>query len=307
MNHREVPRPGIGAEISDAEQLEGFTHLSADADGIRIHAVVGGSTGSDPVVLLAGFPQTWYAWHKVMPALARHHRVIALDLPGQGLSDRPADGYDTETAAARVHEAVVRLAGGRYWLFAHDIGSWVAFTYALRYADELAGLALLDAGIPGVTLPETLPLNPAGAWKMWHFAFHQVPDLPEVLLEGKEREYVSWFLRAKTATGNVFDGAEIDLYTKALIRDGGLHAAMEYYRAVPESAARNRRLLADRELTMPVLAIDSEHGSIPDMAAPLTPFVPHVRRASIAGAGHFIPDEQPAALAQILLRFANAL
>jgi pimeloyl-ACP methyl ester carboxylesterase len=82
--------------------LAGFTHRWVDAEGIRLHAVEGGRSSGSTVVLLAGFPQTWWAWHKVMPRLAERFHVLAIDLPGQGHSDRPQGSYDTHTLASHV-------------------------------------------------------------------------------------------------------------------------------------------------------------------------------------------------------------
>src|SRR4051812_44971085 len=104
----------------------GFAHHFATVRGLRLHYVTGGVEDGIPVVLLAGFPESWYAWRKVMPELARTFRVIAIDLPGQGDSDRPLDGYDTQTVARRVHGLVEHLSLGRYCLAAHDVGAWVA-------------------------------------------------------------------------------------------------------------------------------------------------------------------------------------
>src|SRR3954468_9985592 len=100
--------------------LAGFTHRWVAADGIRLHAVEGGQPSGPAVVLLAGFPQTWWAWRKVMPGLAHRFRVIAIDLPGQGHSERPEHGYDTHTVAAHVHAAATALGVSTYSLVAHD-------------------------------------------------------------------------------------------------------------------------------------------------------------------------------------------
>lgn len=196
--------------------LAGFTHRWVDAGGVRLHAVEGGQPDGPAIVLLAGFPQTWWAWRKVMPNLADRFQVIAIDLPGQGHSERPDISYDTHTAAAHVHAAVKALGVSTYWLVAHDIGAWVAFSLALTYQRQLHGLALLDAGIPGITLPDAIPTDPEQAWKTWHFAFHLVPDLPETLLIGREREYVGWFLKAKAFSSGTFDDAEIEQYAASV-------------------------------------------------------------------------------------------
>ncbi|GAA2597700.1 alpha/beta hydrolase [Winogradskya consettensis] len=281
-------------------RMTDFTHHRSG-----LHIVEGGSPARPAIVLLAGFPQTWQAWRKVMPALAERFHVIAVDLPGQGDSERPPGGYDTHTAAASVHAAVQSLGVSSYWLAGHDIGAWVAFSQALQFEDRIRGVALLDAGIPGITLPDSIPTDPARAWKTWHFAFHLVPDLPEVLLAGREREYVAWFLKTKSLAADAFSDQEIDLYAASLAAEGGLHAALAYYRDAAESARLNHEALARKHLTLPVLGISSSHGSIPDMAASLKPWAPTVTGITIADAGHFIPDEQPAAAAAALTDFCQ--
>ncbi|WP_307543697.1 alpha/beta fold hydrolase [Streptomyces sp. V3I8] len=283
--------------------LAGFAHHWVDAEGIRLHAVEGGRPSRPTVVLLAGFPQTWWAWRKVAPVLAERFHVIAIDLPGQGHSDRPRDGYDTHTVALRVQAAVTALNVSKYWLVAHDIGAWVAFSLALKYEERLHGVALLDAGIPGVSLPDSIPTDPERAWKTWHFAFHLVPDLPETLLAGRERDYVDWFLRVKTLVPSTFDSAEIDHYAAAVAAEGGLRASLSYYRDAAESARRNHDALDRQHLTVPVLGISGSHGSIPDMAASISPWADNVTGVVIPRSGHFIPDEQPAAVVDALTAF----
>ncbi len=286
-------------------ELAGFTHRWVDAEGVRLHAVEGGRPAGPAVVLLAGFPQTWWAWRKAMPGLAERFRVIAIDLPGQGHSDRPRDSYDTHTVASRVQAAVTALDVPKYWLVAHDIGAWVAFSLALKYEERLHGLALLDAGIPGITLPDAVPTDPGRAWKTWHFAFHVVPDLPETLLAGRERDYVDWFLTAKTLSPNTFDSTEIDHYAAAIAAEGGLRASLAYYRDAAESARQNLDALDRRHLTVPVLGISGSHGSIPDMAASVGPWAGNATGVVIAQAGHFIPDEQPDAVVEALTAFID--
>ncbi|POM22590.1 Soluble epoxide hydrolase [Actinomadura rubteroloni] len=283
--------------------LDGFTHRWVDAGGVHLHAVEGGQPKGPAVVLLAGFPQNWRAWEKVMPGLTDRFHVIAIDLPGQGHSERPDDGYDTHTVAANVHAAVAEIGVHEYWLVAHDIGAWVAFSLALNYQSQLRGLVLLDAGIPGITLPETVPTDPARAHKTWHFAFHLVPDLPEILLAGREREYAHWFLTAKTFAPGTFDETDFDHYAAALATDGGLRASLAYYRAAHESARKNHQALSRQRLTFPVLGISSSHGSIPDMAASINPWADNITGLTIPDAGHFIPDEQPEAVAAALTTF----
>lgn len=284
--------------------LPGFSHHYATVDGVRIHYVSGGNPQGETLVLLAGFPQSWFAWRKVMALLGDRYAIIAPDLPGQGDSDKPNSGYDTTSLAEKVQGLLQQLNIQHYYLAAHDVGAWVAWPFALRYANQIKKLALLDAGIPGVTLPDALPATPDKAWKTWHFAFHLLPDLPEALIAGREEIYLEWFLKRKAVSPMVFDAEDMAEYTRLLQQNGELRAGMAAYREVSVSAEQNRALLRDNgKLRVPLLAISADQGSIPDMAIPLQEFAAEVSGIKIAHCGHFIPDEQPQALAEALREF----
>ncbi|BCQ28142.1 alpha/beta hydrolase (plasmid) [Caballeronia sp. NK8] len=285
-------------------ELPGFEHRFETVDGIRFHYVAGGVAEGETVVLLAGFPQSWFAWRRVMPLLAQRFRVIAPDLPGQGDTDRPSSGYDTQTIAARLHEFLKQLNVTHFMMAAHDVGAWVAYPFAAMFGEVvLKRLALLDAGIPGITLPDALPTAPHKAWRTWHFAFHTVADLPEALIEGKERIYLDWFLRRKTANPQTFSERDLDEYQRVFMKDGGLRAGLAFYRAAALSAEQNRALTQRGKLAMPILAVSADQGSIPDMGGPLCACSDDVTSIAIRHSGHFIPEEQPDALASELIRF----
>ena len=149
-------------------------------------------------------------------------------------------------------------------------------------------------------------LNPAKIDERTVGQYLDEPGLPEVLLAGREREYVGWFLNAKALTPGAFDDAEVDHYAAALATDGALRAALAYYRDAAESARKNHVALERGHLTVPVLGISSSHGSIPDMAASISPWAENVTGVLVPDAGHFIPDEQPEAVAAALADFVIA-
>ena len=286
--------------------LLGFEHRFATVGGVRLHYVTGGKADGEVIVLLAGFPESWFAWRKMIPLLAPNFRIIAPDLPGQGDSDRPQGGYDTQALAAAVHGLLQQLGVDRCCMAAHDVGAWVAYPYAALFGSEVRRLVLMDAGIPGITLPDALPTDPARAWRTWHFAFHALPDLPELLIGGREREYLDWFLRRKAANPDAFSDADIGEYLRVFTKAGGLRAGLAYYRAASLSAQQNRDLAARGKLAMPVLALGADQGSIADMAAPLRAYAGDVRGGVVANCGHFIPEEQPEAAAGELATFFGA-
>jgi pimeloyl-ACP methyl ester carboxylesterase len=170
---------GISFEIDNVT----FSHHTASVNGIQLHYVIGGH--GDPVVLLHGWPETWYAWHKVMPALAKNHTVIVPDLRGLGDSSKPPTGYDGKTVAEDIHQLVTQLGFKSIFLVGHDIGVFVAYPYAAAHPTEVKGLAVWEAPDPGFFVPGRSPL--------WWVLFHQIPDVPEALVQGKEMTYLSWF------------------------------------------------------------------------------------------------------------------
>lgn len=279
-------------------------HRMVWAGGIRYHVAVAGE--GPPIVLVAGFPQSCYAWRKVMPLLAGRHTVVAVDLPGQGYSDKPADGYDTATTARRLNSLIAELGLNRYVFVGHDIGSWVGYAYAHQFTSEMRGLVLLDGNIPGVTLQPTLTLGPDN-WRNWHFLFNPIPDLPEALLHGRERILIEWFFNRKAADWrSTFTVEDIDEYERAYRAPGGMRGMLGYYRAVLEDIDQNQALM-DSPLTLPVLALGGDVGSAPDLYERMQPLGQDVRGGVIANSGHYIPEEQPQALAERILGFTSEI
>lgn len=296
----------IAQQMADIEanvlMLSGrtFHHRFVQAAGVRCHVVEGGV--GPTVVLLAGFPQSWYAWRRVMPLLAANYHVVAIDLPGQGDSDKPVGGYDTFTTGARLHALLTAMGLSSYALVGHDIGAWVAYPYAARYEREVRKLVLLDANIPGVTLKSAITLGPEN-WKSWHFLFNTIPDLPEALLGGRERILIEWFFNRKTANRpGVFTAADIDEYERVYRQPGGLRGMLGYYRAVDEDVVQNASL-RDRRLTMPVLALGGAAGSAPDLFDAITPLAINVIGGIVPDCGHYIPEEKPQWMADALHDF----
>ncbi len=168
------------------------------------------------------------------------------DLPVQGDSDLSLNGYDTATLAQQTEALLLQLNVREFYLAGHDIRAWVAFALAAQFPNRVKKVALLDAGIPGVTLPEVLPVTSESAWKTWHFAFHLLADLPETLIAGREAIYLDWFLRRKAANPQIFDMAKMQEYLRIFTRPGMLRAGLAFYRAVELSAMQNRAVLQSR-------------------------------------------------------------
>jgi pimeloyl-ACP methyl ester carboxylesterase len=274
-----------------------FSHHMASLNGTQLHYVMGGK--GDPIVLLHGWPETWYEWRHVMPALAKYYTVIAPDLPGLGDS-KPPTGYDTKTVAAYIHQLVNQLGFKSIYLVGHDIGSLVSYPYAAAYPLEVKKLAVMESPIPGFFPPGRLP--------SWWIILNQVPDVPEFLVEGKEREYLSWFYQNEAYNSAAISQADIDEYTSHYSAPGGMRAGFEYYRAIPEDTSQNLNY-SKTKLIIPVLAIGAGyHKYEGNVTLPLNIYSMEKLAQNVTGiivpnSGHWIPEEQPVFLVKLLNNF----
>jgi pimeloyl-ACP methyl ester carboxylesterase len=281
-------------------QLE---HQTLHLGRVALHLVSAGS--GDPVVLLHGWPQTWRAWRKLMPLLAARYRLIAPDLPGLGDSSKPADGYDKKTLAADLREMCVQLGLGRFHLVGHDWGGPTAFALACADPASVRSLTILDVTLPGIG-PD---ISQGG--KRWHHAFHRTPELPETLVQGREREYLGWFYREFCWQQGAIEAADLEDYVRCYSQPGALRAGFEYYRSIPRDQADNRAILASGfRLPMPVLALGGARaearGRGEEPLASLRVIATDVQGGALPECGHFIPEEQPALLAGRLRDFFSS-
>jgi pimeloyl-ACP methyl ester carboxylesterase len=281
------------------DETAGFHHLGVQVDQLNWHIVAGGS--GFPIVLLSGFPQSWYAWRKVMPALAQHYTVLAIELPGLGETDGPVTGYDTASIGKRLHDLIEHLGHKTYFMVAHDVGAWAAYPYAAVYANEVRKLVLLDAGIPGLVFDGTVASSPVLWHQRWHFLFQALADLPEQLIEGREQVYLSWFFREKARDRHAFQQEDIDMYTRVYSRSGTMNAAFKYYRAFFQDMEQNQ-LLMSKKLPMPVMVYGGEYATA-RMFQLVEPVAQTIRGGIIEDCGHYIAEEKPIVLREHLFTF----
>ncbi|MBW2726386.1 MAG: alpha/beta hydrolase [Deltaproteobacteria bacterium] len=267
-----------------------FEHYTARLSEVQLHYVKAGS--GDPVVLLHGWPETWYQWRKVIPDLAERYTVIAPDMRGLGDSSKPATGYDKRRVAADIHELVQELGFDRIRIVGHDWGGPVAYAYACAHRDTVQHLVIADC--PIITRAEDLT-------GFWHVQFQSVRDLPEALVAGRERLYLTWFYRAAGNPTAVSDDA-IDEYVRCYSAPGGMRAGFEYYRAVPLDAEHNREN-AKQKLEMPVLALGGALSLGEACIESLRDLTTDLRGEVFENCGHWIAEEVPDLLVDRLIRF----
>ena len=280
-----------------------FAHHYAEVGEVMLHYVTAGS--GPPVVLLHGWPQTWYEWRLVMPALAERYTVIAPDLRGLGDSSRPLTGYDKRTIADDIWQLVNgKLGHQKFLLVGHDWGGPTAYALAASHPDAVSKLAIVDVVIPG----DGGDFSQGG--RRWHHQFHITPDLPEALVQGRERLYLQWFYQTFSYRPGAIDDEALDEFTRTYSQPGALRAGFNLYRAMAEDAKVNAAQLATGfRLPMPVLAVGGGvsyphgRGRGADVEASMRRVANDVRGVVIPECGHFVPEEAPELLSRLLLEF----
>ncbi|SCG59087.1 alpha/beta fold hydrolase [Micromonospora halophytica] len=303
MNKREATT-AVPTDAQLAESLDGdFRSDHVTVDGLRLHYVAGGS--GSPLILLPGWPQTWWEFHKVMPALAAAgRRVIVVDLPGMGGSDKPATGYDKKTMASVIHGFVRALGYEQVDIAGHDIGAQVAFSFAVNHPEATRKVALLDVVHPDASLYQIPMLLPPGApFFPWWFAFNQVVGLPEDLLAGRARYLVDWifdnFLMDKSAVGPLDRAVYAHHYDNRDAIRGGSGWYQTFGQDIVDLGTYGK-------VTAPILGMVSNLGDgmfAAQMQATLPNQGTDVRVVVVPDAGHYFVEEAPQAVIDEFNRF----
>jgi len=280
---RRHPGPG-SAKAADRSRAgndgRGFVSGTAQANGTTLHYV--GGTGS-AVILLHGFPEDWYGYHRVMPLLAKQFTVVAVDLRGIGGSAATPGGYDAANMAEDVHQLAEELHLEHVYLVGHDIGGMVAYAFVRRYTETCRGVMLLDAPVPGLGPWDAVKASPI----IWHIHFQQTPDLPEQLIAGREAIYLRHFLDSDT-----FSDADLARYDRAFPANEKFNAAQRSAISVPLVLAPGEN--SPFEKLMPSFAEALRaHGCA------------NVKMEVIKNSVHYVVDEQPDAVAELIERYAS--
>ncbi|MFB7225589.1 alpha/beta fold hydrolase [Streptomyces sp. NPDC056227] len=282
------------------------THGMADIEpGLRLHYVTAGQ-GERTAVLLHGFPQTWWEWHRVIGPLVKNgYRIIAPDYRGAGHSSRPAGGYDKQTMALDLHRLLHEHLGVHdpFVLVGHDIGLMVAHAYARQFRDDVSHLVVMDAPLPGTEVFDRVRTDP----RVWHFAFHGARDVAEMLVAGREREYLQAFFAVRNSDPSAIGTHDFDVFVAAYSAPGAMRAGFELYRAFDQDAADNRAALKrDGRLTVPVLAVGGVMSTTGALVEEMMREVAEdVTGAIVPGTAHWIAEENPQAFVDALLTFTE--
>jgi pimeloyl-ACP methyl ester carboxylesterase len=299
------PTPEGPGSVSGAPHLPAgfagtFTSRYVDTGEVRLHAVTGG--GGPPLLLVHGWPQTWYAWRMLMPALARDFCVVAVDQRGIGLSDKPRDGYDTGTLASDLVALMGALGHRRFALYGTDTGMAIACALAADHPGRADRLVVSEAPLPGISPSPPLLLPPPLNARLWHLAFNQLPDINEQLVTGREDIFFGAEFDASAGTRKLPPDA-VKYYIGILAASpGALRGSFGIYRAFPAIIAQNEQR-KNRRLTLPVLAIGGEHSAGEGPGNTMKLAADDVQTMVLAGSGHWVAEQAPEELLAALTAF----
>ncbi len=286
---------GLPAHATPPARLPGFRHGYATVGGVRLHYVEGGH--GDPVVLLPGWPRTWWEFRKVMPALARQRRVITVELRGMGASAKPEAGYDKKTMAADVAALLTRLGHRRVDVVGSDIGAMVAFSMAANHPDLVRTVTLLDVAHPEESWYE-MPLlpEPGETFHLWWFAFNQVRGLPEQLLTGRARALVDHLCELMLVNPDAVPDRDRAIFAAAYDTPDAIRAGNGWYQTFGQDIADDRGYAP---VAAPLLAITNpaQYDYLRDLLPRKAKSAEVVR---VDGTGHYVVEERPEDVLRLL-------
>lgn len=282
---------------SASVELQYASSHFAQVNGIRLHYL---EMGKGPlVILLHGWPETSFAWRSTMNELSEHYRVVVPDLRGLGLSERTQSGYDKKTVATDIKALIDYLGEKQAVIVGHDMGGKTAYIMAHLYPQSVAKLVLVDCLIPGTENADALH---GGAW---HYGFHMAPKIPEMLTQGREKEYIRAQIKTWSFKKEAISDATIDVYAKHYSTPGGMTAGFNYYRTLKEDAA----LVATfhgQKLRMPILTISGGHSVGDKLPKALLNEVDSLQSIIVDDSGHFVAEEAPETFNSLLLQFLES-
>ncbi|WP_329536718.1 alpha/beta hydrolase (plasmid) [Streptomyces sp. NBC_01450] len=300
-----VRRPRGFGSVSTAPGLPAgftktFTSRFIQAGGLRQHAVIGGD--GPPLLLVHGWPQNWYAWRMVMPELARHYTVIAVDQRGIGLTGKPMGGYDTATLANDLVALMDALGHDQFAVVGHDTGMVISYALAADHPERVARVALLE--VPGPPMHNPSPsLFSAAADndRLWHIAFNRVNHpATEKLVRGREDVFFGYEFDIQG--GKRLSDRTREYYYRVFSDPETLRGSFGLYRAWDATLDQNDKR-AHTKLTMPVLAIGGKESWHEFVAGAMKPLANDVQGVVIPDAGHWVAEQAPKELLTELTRF----
>lgn len=283
--------------------VAGITSHLAKINGAELHYVSAGVSGS-PILLVHGFPETWWAFHKLIPLLAAHHRVFAVDLRGFGDSSNADGDYGSATSAEDIHQLIEHLSVGPMHITAQDIAGGAVFRLVTTHPEDVLSFTAIEMGLAGFGLEDLADITHGGSW---HIGVLAAPGIPEMLLAGRERAFLGdWAFPGMTAVAGSITAADIAEFARTYSRPNGWRGAVGLYRSMLSEGDELRELASAAPISVPVLAVDAGGGpftadTVRQIAAG------EITTLQLEGVGHYAALEAPEPLSTAILEFLRGV
>jgi pimeloyl-ACP methyl ester carboxylesterase len=281
--------------------IPGVTHHLADVNGTTLHYVSAGDSGS-PILLVHGWPETWWAFRKLIPLLAQKHRVFALDLRGFGDSCNADAEYGEAVAAEDLHRLVEHVGTGPVHLLCQDLSGGTGFRLTATHPNDVASFIAVETTLAGYGLEALADVNGFGSW---HVGFLGAPGIPAMLLPGHERELLAgWAYPLMTRTQDVVTDDDMNEFVRTYARPNAWRGTEGLYQALFSDNGATKALAEAHPIAVPVLAIDAAgypftENTFRQVAAR------EITVAHIQNVGHLVAQEAPEQLAAEILEFTG--
>jgi pimeloyl-ACP methyl ester carboxylesterase len=272
-------------------------------NGTELHYVSAGKSGS-PILLVHGFPETWWTFRKLIPLLASTHRVFAVDLRGFGDSANKPGAYDSQVSSEDLHRLIDKLDVGPVHITGQDISGATVFRLAVTHPEQVRSFTAIEMGLAGFGLEGLADITHGGAW---HIGVLAAPGIPEMLLAGREREFLGKFaFPAMAATPGAIAECDIEEFVRTYSRPGGWRGAIGLYQSMLKEGAEIKALADQPGLNVPVLAVGAGGGPF-TFATMSKASRTEVRAVQLDGVGHYAAMEAPENLSKVILEFIGSV
>lgn len=266
-----------------------------------------GTQPKGSIVLIHGFPQTWYQFRRVItPISDAGYRVIVPDYRGAGASGKPWDGFTKDVMARDIHTLITEVLSikEKIHVVGHDIGGMIAHAYAFQFPEGTASVCWGECPLLGSEMYYERKHSMGG----WHYTFHNVPDLPELLVAGRERIYLKHMYDRLAQNPEAISNEDLGIYAQAYSQPGGLRCGFNVYRAFEEDASINKTWLKEKgKSKVRCLALwgGASYFGEETVTKSVRGWYEYVTYGSIKGAGHWIAEEKPKLFVETILKWVE--
>ena len=281
--------------------IPGVEHHLASVNGTKLHYVSAGDSGS-PILLVHGWPETWWAFRKLIPLLAQVHRVFALDLRGFGDSSNADAEYGEVVAAEDLHRLLAHIGAGPVHLLCQDVRGGTGFRFAAMHPDDVVSFIAIETTLAGFGLEALADVNGFGSW---HVGFLGAPGIPAMLLPGHERELLAgWAYPLMTDTQDAVTDDDMNEFVRTYARPNAWRGTEALYQALFSDNGATKALAEAHPIAVPVLAVDG--ASYPFTESTFRQIAAsEITAVHIENVGHLVAQEAPEQLAVEILEFTQ--